>query len=180
VVFGIFNGWDDLFSQAALLEDFQTKNTINRLDGAFNWFFLLLLSASSIFLLPRQFHTAIIENRKEKHIKTAIWLFPLYLLLINIFVAPIAWGGRVLFEGQTVNPEFFSILIPQKMGNTLVATMVFFGGLSACISMIIISSIALSVMLSNNIIIPYGWLDRFKIKSDSVNSNNHHHKSSRI
>ena len=170
VVFGIFNGWNDLFSQAALLEDFQTKNTINGLDGAFNWFFLLLLSASSIFLLPRQFHTAIIENRKEKHIKTAIWLFPLYLLLINIFVAPIAWGGRVLFDGQIVNPEFFSILIPQKMGNTLIATMVFFGGLSACISMMIISSIALSVMLSNNIIIPYGWLDRFKIKSDSVNS----------
>ncbi|MBS1548325.1 MAG: sodium:proline symporter [Bacteroidetes bacterium] len=170
VVFGIFNGWNDLFSQAALLEDFQTKNTINGLDGAFNWFFLLLLSASSIFLLPRQFHTAIIENRKEKHIKTAIWLFPLYLLLINIFVAPIAWGGRVLFEGQMVNPEFFSILIPQKMGNTIIATMVFFGGLSACISMMIISSIALSVMLSNNIIIPYGWLDRLKIKSDSANN----------
>ncbi|WP_164472033.1 ATP-binding protein [Amniculibacterium aquaticum] len=170
VVYGIFNGFGDLFSQASKLEDFAKKNTINGLEGAFNWLFLLLLSASSIFLLPRQFHTSIIENRKEKHIKTAIWLFPLYLLLINVFVAPIAWGGRVLFEGMPINTEFLSILIPQKMGNTIVATMVFFGGLSASISMIIISSIALSVMLSNNIIIPYGWLDRFAIKSDSANS----------
>jgi signal transduction histidine kinase len=170
VVYGIFNGFEDLYSQASKLEDFAIKNKISGLNGAFNWFFLLLLSASSIFLLPRQFHTAIIENRKEKHIKTAIWLFPLYLLLINIFVSPIAWGGKILFNGQSVNPEFFSILIPQKMGNTIISLMVFFGGLSACISMIIISSISLSIMLSNNIIIPYGWLDRFKIKSDSANS----------
>ena len=170
VVYGIFNGFDDLFSQASQLKDFSQKNSIQGLGGAFNWFFLLLLSASSIFLLPRQFHTSIIENRKEKHIKTAIWLFPLYLLLINLFVAPIAWGGRILFEGQLVNPEFFSILIPQKMGNTIIAVMVFFGGLSASISMIILSSIALSIMLSNNIIIPYGWLERFKIKTDLHNS----------
>lgn len=132
---------------------------------------MTLISMSAIFLLPRQFHTAIVENRKEKHIHTAIWLFPLYLLLINIFVFPIAWGGNVLFEGQNVNPEFYSILIPQKFGTLLITSMVFLGGLSACISMIIISSISLSIMLSNNIIIPYGWLDRFK-KKDEIDNNN--------
>ena len=170
LVYGIFNGFEDLYEKASKLPDFQQKNTFNGLEGGFNWFLMCLLSMTAIFLLPRQFHTTIIENRTEKHLKTAIWLFPLYLLLINFFVFPIAWGGKVLFAGQNVNPEFFSILIPQKFGNTIMAAMVFFGGLSACISMIIISSISLSVMLSNNIIIPYGLLNNFKTETENTNS----------
>lgn len=171
VVYGVFNGFDDLYSRAAKLPLFNEKNTFSGIESGINWFFMTLISMSAIFLLPRQFHTAIVENRKEKHIHTAIWLFPLYLLLINIFVFPIAWGGNVLFEDQNVNPEFYSILIPQKFGTLLITSMVFLGGLSACISMIIISSISLSIMLSNNIIIPYGWLDRFK-KKDEIDNNN--------
>lgn len=170
VVYGIFNGFDDIYEKASLLPDFSQKNTFKGIEGSANWFLLSMLSMTAIFLLPRQFHSAIIENRKEKHIHTAIWVFPLYMLLMNIFVFPIAWGGKVLFAGEHVNPEFFSILIPQKLGNAVISTMVFFGGLSACISMIIISSISLSVMLSNNIMIPYGWLDRFKIKNENDNT----------
>lgn len=172
VVYGVFNGFEDLYKQASQLPDFEKLNTIAGLEGSSNWFLLCLLSMTAIFLLPRQFHTAIIENRKEKHIKTAIWLFPLYLLLINFFVFPISWGGNVLFAEQTVNTDFYSILIPQKMGNQFISAMVFLGGLSASISMIIISSISLSVMLSNNLIIPYGWLNTFKINSESDNSKN--------
>lgn len=170
VVYGVFNGFDDIYEKASLLPDFSQKNTFKGIEGSANWFLLSMLSMTAIFLLPRQFHSAIIENRKEKHIHTAIWVFPLYMLLMNIFVFPIAWGGKVLFAGGHVNPEFFSILIPQKFGNAVISTMVFFGGLSACISMIIISSISLSVMLSNNIMIPYGWLDRFKIKNENDNT----------
>lgn len=109
---------------------------------------------------------------EKKHLKTAIWLFPLYLLIFNFFVFPIAWGGKILFQGENVNPELYSILIPQKFGNILIAVMVFLGGLSASISMIIISSITLSVMLSNNVIIPYGWIDTFKEKSENFNTKN--------
>lgn len=172
VVYGVFNGFEDLYKQASQLPDFEKLNTIAGLEGSSNWFLLCLLSMTAIFLLPRQFHTAIIENRKEKHIKTAIWLFPLYLLLINFFVFPISWGGNVLFADQSVNTDFYSILIPQKMGNQFISAIVFLGGLSASISMIIISSISLSVMLSNNLIIPYGWLNTFKINSESDNSKN--------
>src|SRR5690606_33306607 len=129
-----------------------------------------MLSMTAIFMLPRQFHTTVVENRTEKHLKTAIWLFPLYLVLLNLFVFPIARGGIILFFVENVYPEFYSILIPQKFVNSLIAAIVFFGGLSACISMIIISSISLSVMLSNNIIIPYGWLN--SLKSETENSNN--------
>lgn len=170
VVYGVFNGFQDIYNQASQLPDFEKLNTFNGLEGGFNWFLMSLLSMTAIFLLPRQFHTTIVENRKEKHLRTAIWLFPLYLLVINFFVFPIAWGGKILFFGQNVNSEFYSILIPQKMGNYFISAMVFFGGLSASISMIIISSIALSVMLSNNVIIPYGWLNSFKINSDSINT----------
>ncbi len=172
LVYGVFNGFEDLYKQASQLPDFEKLNTIAGLEGSSNWFLLCLLSMTAIFLLPRQFHTAIIENRKEKHIKTAIWLFPLYLLLINFFVFPISWGGNVLFADQSVNTDFYSILIPQKMGNQFISAIVFLGGLSASISMIIISSISLSVMLSNNLIIPYGWLNTFKINSESDNSKN--------
>ena len=162
VVYGVFNGWEDLYSKASVLPDFEKKNSFSTLGNAFNWSVLSLISMSAIFLLPRQFHTAIVENRKESHIKTAIWLFPLYLLIFNFFIFPIAWGGKVLFLGQNVNPEFYSILIPQKFGNYVFSVIVFLGGLSACVSMIIISSIALSIMLSNNLIIPYGWIEKFK------------------
>ncbi len=170
VVYGVFNGFDDIYEKASKLPDFTQKNTFNGLEGAFNWFLMCMLSMTGIFLLPRQFHTTIIENRTEKHLKTAIWLFPLYLLLMNFFVFPIAWGGKILFFGENVNPEFYSILIPQKFGNMMIAGMVFLGGLSACISMIIISSISLSVMLSNNIIIPYGWLNSLKTETEYANN----------
>ncbi|WP_332034071.1 sodium:proline symporter, partial [Kaistella sp.] len=170
VVYGVFNGFDDIYKKASELPDFTQKNTFNGLEAGFNWFLMCMLSMTAIFLLPRQFHTTIVENRTEKHLKTAIWLFPLYLLLMNIFVFPIAWGGKIIFYGENVNPEFYSILIPQKFGNMLIAGMVFLGGLSASISMIIISSISLSVMLSNNIIIPYGWLNSLKTETEYANN----------
>ncbi|MBP7357285.1 MAG: sodium:proline symporter, partial [Cloacibacterium sp.] len=71
-----------------------------------------------------------------------------------------------------VNPELFPILIPQKFGSILISVIVFLGGLSASISMIIISSVTLSIMLSNNVIIPYGWIDTFKTKNDTFNNKN--------
>src|SRR5690606_2822344 len=86
VVYGVFNGFNDIYEQASKLPDFAQKNTINGLEGGFNFFLMSMLSMTAIFMLPRQFHTTIVENRTEKHLKTAIWLFPLYLLLMNIFV----------------------------------------------------------------------------------------------
>ena len=170
VTFFAFDGFSDIYAKASLLTDFKEKNTFNGLEGSFNWMILCLISASAIFLLPRQFHTTIVENRQEKHLKTAIWFFPLYLLIFNIFVFPIAWGGRIIFEGQSVNPEFYSILIPQYFGNQIITVLVFLGGLSSSISMVIISSITLSIMLSNNLIIPYGWLDKLNSHNETKNT----------
>ena len=168
VTFFVFDGFDDIYAKASLLEHFQEKNTIGGLPQAINWFFLCILSMFAIFLLPRQFQVAVIENTRENHVNTAIWLFPLYLLLFNIFVYPIAWGGNILFDGQNVNSDTYSLLIPKFFNNKSLTVMVFLGGFSAAISMIVVSCIGLSTMVSNNLIIPYGLLGRLKNNEQST------------
>ena len=162
VTFFVFDGFDDIYQKACLLENFKEKNTIGSLPQAINWFLLCVLSMFAIFLLPRQFQVSVIENNREKHINTAVWLFPLYLLLFNIFVYPIAWGGNILFDGQEVNSDAYSLLIPQLFNNKILTVLVFLGGFSAAISMIVVSSIGLSTMVTNNILIPYNLLGKLK------------------
>ena len=170
VTYFVFDGFDDIYKQASVLKDFDKKNTIGNLNEGINWFFLCLVSMFAIFLLPRQFHTAIVENNKETHVRTAVWLFPLYLLLFNVFVFPIAWGGTILFEGKGLNADTYSLLIPQYFNNTTLTVMVFLGGFSAAISMVIVSSIALATMLSNNLLIPYGFIGSLKNTSQIKNN----------
>jgi signal transduction histidine kinase/Na+/proline symporter len=171
VTYFVYDGFDDIYNKAALLPDFAKKNTIGGLTNGMNWFFLCIISMFAIFLLPRQFHTSIIENNKESHIKTAMWLFPLYLLLFNIFVFPIAWGGNILFQGKGLNSDTYSLLIPQFFNNKFLTIIVFLGGFSAAISMIVVSSISLATMLSNNLLIPYGFIGSLQNTSQDKNNN---------
>jgi len=170
VTFFVFDGFDDIYQKASLLDNFTEKNTIGGIPQAINWSFLCVLSLFAIFLLPRQFQMGVIENNRENHIKTAVWVFPLYMLLINIFVYPIAWGGNILFEGSDVNADTYSLLIPQFMNNQTITVLVFLGGFSAAISMIVVSSIGLSTMLSNNILIPYGFLGSLQTGNQAENT----------
>lgn len=170
VTYFVFDGFDDIYNKASLINGFKEKNTIGGIPQALNWFFLCLLSLFAMFLLPRQFQMAVVENNRESHIKTAIWLFPLYLLLFNIFVYPIAWGGNILFSGGTGNADTYSLLIPQYFNNTTITVLVFLGGFSASISMIVVASIGLSIMLSNNLLIPYGFLGT--LQSEVQHKNN--------
>ncbi|NCT17026.1 MAG: GHKL domain-containing protein [Flavobacteriia bacterium] len=171
VTFFAFDGFQDIFNQASLLENFSEKNSIGDFSQAINWFLLCILSLFAIFILPRQFHVSIIENNREKHIKTAIWLFPLYLLLFNLFVYPIAWGGNILFEGNPVNADMYSLYIAQLFEQQWLVLLVFLGGFSAAISMIVVSTIALSTMLSNNLLIPYGFIGKLQSDKQEKNSN---------
>lgn len=158
VTYFVFDGFADIYQKASVLPGFREKNTVHGLEGAMNWLMFCVLSFMAIFLLPRQFHMSVVENHREKHVRTAIWFFPLYLLLFNVFVFPIAWGGNVLFAHKTVNSDMYSLLIPQMFNNQLMTVLVFLGGFSAAISMIVVSSITLATMLSNNLLIPYGFL----------------------
>ena len=170
VTYFVFDGFDDIYQKASTLEHFKEKNTIGGLPQAINWFLLCVLSMFAIFLLPRQFQVGVIENNRENHINTAVWLFPLYLLIFNIFVYPIAWGGNILFDGQEVNSDAYSLLIPQLFNNKVLTVMVFLGGFSAAISMIVVSSIGLSTMVTNNILIPYNLLGKLK-SAETISSN---------
>ena len=161
VTFYLFNGPQDIYNQASKLPNFELTNSINGIEGGFNWFFLSMLSMIAIMLLPRQFQVTVVENEREKYLNKVTWLFPLYLLLFNIFVIFIAWGGNVYFQNKQVDADLFTLLLPLINGHEFLALIVFLGGFSAAISMVVVSTLALSTMLSNNLIIPYGFLHQF-------------------
>lgn len=160
ITFYLFDGTSDIYEQISKTANFEKLITLGGVEDGFNWFFMISLSFMAIFLLPRQFQVAVLENNREKHLKKAIWLFPLYLLLFNIFVIFIAWAGKLTFN-NTINADYYTLLLPLKEGNLFLTSLVFLGGFSAVISMVIVSTLALSTMVSNNLIIPYGFLDKF-------------------
>lgn len=168
VTYSVFDGFGDIYNQGSKLENFEKLNQIGDFSQGINWFLMCMLSMFAIFLLPRQFHTSVVENTKEKHVKTAMWVLPFYLLIFNFFVFPLAWGGNVLFQNQNVDADFYSLFIPQLYDNHLVTLLVFLGGFSAAISMVVISTISLAIMLSNNLIFPYGFIGNIKNEDQLV------------
>lgn len=161
ITFYLFDGTTDIYQQMSeSMEGFSKLVTLGSVENGFDWLFMIALAFMAIFLLPRQFQVTVLENTREKYLKKAIWLFPLYLLLFNFFVIFIAWAGKLTF-GSTQNAEYYTLLLPLENGNSFLATLVFLGGFSAVISMVIVSTLALSIMVSNNLIIPYGFLDKF-------------------
>ncbi len=119
-----------------------------------DWVAISLLAAFAVMLLPRQFQVTVVESSDEQQIRRAIWLFPLYLLLINLFVIPIALAGLLTFPDGTVEADTFVLTLPIAFDRPWLAVAVFIGGLSAATSMVIVETIALSTMVSNDLILP--------------------------
>ncbi len=113
-----------------------------------------MLAALSLLFLPRQFQVMVVENVDERHIGRAIWALPLYLLLINLFVLPIALGGLLHFGAGKADPETFVLSLPLAAGFEWLALGAFVGGLSAATGMVIVESIAISTMVSNDWVLP--------------------------
>jgi signal transduction histidine kinase len=109
---------------------------------------------AAIICLPRQFQVTVVENVNEAHLEKAVWLFPLYLLIINIFVLPIALGGRLAFPGGGVDADTFVLTLPMADQQEFLALFAFIGGLSAATGMVIVAAIALSTMISNDLVMP--------------------------
>lgn len=154
VTYYIFNGFSDIFSKASHIPELSKSFIFNSTTESSTWLWHTLLSVMAIMFLPRQFQLAVVENVNEKHLNTAIWLFPLYLIVINIFVIPIAMGGHILFPYNTVNSDEYVLAIPLRFNEKLLTLFTYIGGFSAATSMIIVETIALSVMISNNLVIP--------------------------
>ncbi len=151
VTYGIYDGFGDLFEKAKKIPDV-TK--LLRIDSYNDWFWSIFVSMMAIMFLPRQFQLTVVENVNEAHLKKAAWLFPLYMLIINIFVIPIALGGLLHFPGGNVDADTFVLTLPMAEHQEALALFVFIGGMSAATGMVIVETIALSTMMCNDLVIP--------------------------
>ncbi|MEM9755886.1 MAG: ATP-binding protein, partial [Pseudomonadota bacterium] len=149
VVWGVADGPADILAriEASPVAHWST-------DGA-RWLGLIVLSGAAILCLPRMFQVLVVENQDERHLATAAWAFPLYLLAMSLFVVPIAVMG--LIEVPDSNPDLFVLTLPLEFNQGGLALLAFLGGFSAATSMVIVAALALSTMVSNHIVMPI-WL----------------------
>ncbi len=157
VTFGMFDGFGDLFGQALARPDLSSLMTME--PAGRDWMPLVLLAFLAVIGLPRQFQVTVVENSDERHLNKAIWLFPLYLLLINLFVLPIALAGLLILPtgaagGPAVSPDTFVLALPMAAHQEEIAVLAFLGGLSAATGMVIVETIALSTMICNDLVMP--------------------------
>ncbi len=162
VTYFMFDGFGDILTRIAVHLPGKGQAWHFSYDvSPVRWMSYLLLSMGAIVFLPRQFHVEVVENLDERHIKTAMWVFPLYLFLINIFTFPVAMGG--LLSGLPARAaDTFVLGLPMRQGRELLSLLVFIGGFSAATGMIMVCSIAMSTMINNHIVLPcvgrVGWL----------------------
>jgi Na+/proline symporter/signal transduction histidine kinase/CheY-like chemotaxis protein len=145
----VFKGPSDIFTQVTAL-NLMPKMPVNNS----NFIAIAVLGFTSFLLLPRIFHVAVVENRSEAELKRSRWLFPLYIVLINLFVIPLALAGLLSFPMGSVDSDMMMIALPMQAGLPLITLIAFIGGLSAATAMVIMASIALSIMISNDVLLP--------------------------
>ncbi len=117
----------------------------------------MLLAASAMICLPRQFHVMVVEYQQENDLRYLRWLTPLYLAAFAILVAPIAYAGTALFSSESFSPDSYVLAIPAWLNKNAVLYLTIIGSLSAATGMVVVSSIALSIMISNELVVPL-WL----------------------
>ena len=152
VTFVMFHGPLALFTRA--LQAPHTAAVLTRVPPLASFCAMTALSLFAIVLLPRQFHVTVVENHSEAEIRRAAWLFPAYLVLINLFVVPIAVAGLLAFAPGGTDGDMFVVALPLAAHSELITLVAFIGGLSAATAMVIVESVALAIMASNDIVIP--------------------------
>ena len=147
-----------MFSPVELIERAmktpEAVRAINYTPSIGNFLTMVLLSFCAIMLLPRQFHVSVVENSSNAEVGRARWLFPLYLVAINLFVIPIALAGLVTFPFGAIDSDMYVLALPMEGNAPLLSIGVFVGGLSAATAMVIVECVALSIMVSNDIVVP--------------------------
>lgn len=151
-LYGLNDGVRDMFSNVARFTDLQ-RLYIFQAGFEPRWIATTFLAAAAMVCLPRQFQVAVVENADERHLATASWLFPLYMLLISLFVIPVAITGITHLPPGS-NPDLYVLTLPLHFDQPYLALLAFIGGLSAGTSMVIMASIALSIMISNHLVTP--------------------------
>ena len=151
VTWGIFDGLADLTRHAT--DNDAIAKVVSGLPDPASWAVMTLLSAFAILLLPRQFHVTIVENREIRDVRTAAWVFPLYLVLINLFVVPLAIAGLALLPAG-VDRDLSVLALPLQAKAGVLTLVALIGGLSAATAMVVVESVALAIMVSNDLIMP--------------------------
>ena len=152
IVFSMFGGFGPLLDRA-YAEPHVLKLFAGGLHGG-DIITLTFLSFVCVFLLPRQFHVTFVENVSERELKTASWLFPIYLVAINIFVVPVAIAGLLVFQQGFVDRDMFLLALPLHAGSQIFTFLAFIGGLSAATAMVVVETVALSIMVCNDLLMP--------------------------
>ncbi len=152
VTFWLFDGFGALIDKVSA--NVETVELFSRSINGGTWLTITILSFVCIILLPRQFHVAVVENTSEAEIRRARWLFPLYLVLINLFVVPIAMAGLLMLPKGSVDADTFMLALPSSAGADVIVMIAFIGGISAATAMVIVDSVALSIMVCNNLAVP--------------------------
>lgn len=153
VGYGLFDGFGDLFHKAAATPALTSLFGAQGSDDNLNWVAYTVVSFAAIVCLPRQFQLMVVENVDERHLDRAMWLFPLYLLAISLFVLPVALAGRLLLP-PGADPDTIVLALPMAAHHAVLAVAVFIGGLSASAGMIVVSTTALSTMVCNDLVMP--------------------------
>ena len=152
VIWKVFGGITQLYEFTESHPEVSSRFATDFFDQGF--FTQTLLAMMAIICLPRQFHTGVVENRRSSDLSTARWLFPLYLALFTVFVVPIAISGMVYLPEQTHQADRYILTVPIHFQQPELALLAFLGGVSAATGMVIVSSVALSIMVCNELIIP--------------------------
>ncbi|MEN9729123.1 MAG: hypothetical protein RLZ91_240 [Bacteroidota bacterium] len=144
--------------------------------GYGNWFIQFILCGVAFLFLPRVFHVAVVEINDEENLKQASWIFPLYMLLINLFVIPLGIAGYAILQGEGMNPDLYVLGLPLHFKSNALAFFVYIGGFSAATGMVIMETMAISSMISNNLIMPLllqrkGFISENQTKLGSINQN---------
>ena len=154
VTYGLFDGFGDLHEQwlvhSALRYDWLGQSL--QAKDYLNWVTYLFLSMGAIVLLPRMFHVMVVQNDSERHLATAIWVLPLYLLFISLFVMPIAIAGLVL--GYPATSADWYVIYLAHLGGPALTLLVYLGGVSAAVGMVMVACTSLALMVSNHVVLP--------------------------
>jgi len=153
VLFFMFDGWGDLIQKAREIP--AAFSVLSTSPDPWFWTVTTLLSTFAIFLLPRQFHVMVVENRNSRDLRQVAWQFPIYLVAINVFVLPIALAGLVVFPGTDVDRDFMVLSLPLSANAGGIALVAFIGALSAATAMVIVESVACAIMISNDLVMPF-------------------------
>jgi Na+/proline symporter/signal transduction histidine kinase/CheY-like chemotaxis protein len=152
VIFGVFDGFGSVAATVRENSEYQQLFSPWRLPEGFG--IQLVLSMVAILCLPRQFHVAIVEFRDTAELRLARWLFPAYLMIFAALVIPIALAGLTQFSGQDVNPDTYLLSLPLAFDQPILTVLAFLGGFSAATGMVIVATVALAIMVSNDIVMP--------------------------